>query len=111
MHQLSPDYAMHERRYLYRLMLKEGVRRRERLGVHSAFTPANLTTLAHLSASSATNFAKSPGEPAITVPPRSASRALSFGSARPALISSLSMLTISAGILRGAPKPYHALDS
>ncbi len=47
MHQANPNYAMRERRYLYRRMLKGGERRRERLGVHSAFTPANLTTFAH----------------------------------------------------------------
>ena len=67
--------------------------------------PANLITLAHFSVSSAMNLPKSAGEPASTSPPRSASRALSLGSARPALISLLSLSTISAGVVFGAPMP------
>src|SRR6516164_11751345 len=78
---------------------------------HSALMPANLTTLAHFSVSAATKLPKSEGEPAITVPPRSASRALSWGSATAALISLLSLLTISAGVPVGAPTPYQPLDS
>src|SRR5262249_38142808 len=45
---------------------------------HSGLMPANLTTLAHFSVSAATKLPKSEGEPAITVPPRSANRALSW---------------------------------
>ena len=45
------------------------------------------------------------GEPGSVVPPSSASRALSFVSARPALISLLSVSTISAGVSRGATMP------
>src|SRR6516225_6916430 len=78
---------------------------------HSGLMPANLTTLAHFSVSAATKLPKSEGEPAITVPPRSASRALSWGSARAVLISLLSLLTISAGVPVGAPTPYQPLDS
>ena len=43
------------------------------------------------------------GRTGSTVPPRSASRALILGSARPALISLLSFSTISAGVFLGAP--------
>src|SRR5215831_13247522 len=80
-------------------------------GNHSGLIPANLTTLAHFSVSAATKLPKSEGEPAITVPPRSANRALSWESARAALISLLSLLTISAGVPVGAPTPYQPLDS
>src|SRR5262245_16027333 len=43
---------------------------------HSALMPANLTTLPHFSVSSAMSLPKSAGEPASSVPPRSARRAL-----------------------------------
>src|SRR5215813_9994596 len=56
---------------------------------HSALMPANLSTLAHFSVSSAMCFPKSAGEPASTVAPRLAKRALMLGSARAALISLL----------------------
>ena len=72
---------------------------------HSGLMPANLITLPHFSVSSAMSLPKSAGEPASTVPPRSASRALILGSARPALISLLSLSTISAGVFLGAPTP------
>ena len=42
-------------------------------------------TFAHFSVSSAMSFPKSSGEPAIVMPPKSASRSFSLGSARPAL--------------------------
>src|SRR5262245_9756206 len=80
-------------------------------GNHSRLMPANLTTLPHFSVSAATKLPKSAGEPAITVPPISASRALSWESARAALIWLLSLLTISAGVPVGAPMPYQPLDS
>src|SRR6266568_8182320 len=48
----------------------------------SALAPENLTTLPHFSVSSAMSFPKSGGEPKSGVPPRSASRAFSLGSAR-----------------------------
>jgi hypothetical protein len=47
----------------------------------SGLMPANLTTLAHFSVSAAMSLPKSAGEPASTVPPSSASRALILGSA------------------------------
>src|SRR5262249_62192441 len=56
----------------------------------SALTPANFTTLAHFSVSLAMNFPNSAGEPDNAVPPRSARRALNWGSARAALIDDLS---------------------
>jgi hypothetical protein len=55
-------------------------------------------TLLHFSVSSAMSFPKSAGEPGSGVPPRSTSRALIVGSARAALISLLSVSTISAGV-------------
>jgi hypothetical protein len=50
-------------------------------------------------------------EPGSTVPPKSASRAFILGSARPALISLLSLSTISAGVFLGAPTPHQLLAS
>src|SRR6266446_1660391 len=64
-------------------------------------------TLPHFSVSSAMSLPKSAGEPGSTVPSRSASRALILGSARPALISLLSLSMISAGVPFGAPTPFH----
>src|SRR5262249_33543854 len=78
---------------------------------YSAFAPEDLTTLAHFSVSSAMNLPKSEGEPANTAAPRSANRAFNLESARPALISLLSLLTISAGVSLGAPMPATALAS
>ena len=77
----------------------------------SALAPENLTTLPHFSVSSAMSFPKSAGEPKSGVPPRSASLAFILGSARAALISLLSLSTISAGVAFGAPRPYQALAS
>src|SRR5262245_2946003 len=79
--------------------------------LHSAFMPENLTTLAHFAVSSTMSLAKSAGEPASVMPPRSASRAFKLGSARQVLISVLSLLTISVGVFLGAPTPNHALAS
>src|SRR5262249_16986263 len=68
-------------------------------------------TLAHFSVYSAMNVPKSAGELANTVPLRSASRALILGSARPALISLLSLSMISAGVFLGAPTPCQPVPS
>src|SRR5262249_22109788 len=68
-------------------------------------------TLLHFSVSSAMKLPKSAGDSANTVPPKSASRAFNFGSARPTLISLLSLSMTSTGVLFGAPTPYHALTS
>src|SRR5262245_36145604 len=78
---------------------------------HSALMLAARITFAHFSVSSAMSLAKSAGEPGSGVPPRSASRALILGSARPALISLLSLSTISTGVSLGAPKPPQKLAS
>jgi hypothetical protein len=53
--------------------------------------------LPHLSVSSTMNLPNSAGDIGIGTPPKSASRALIVASARPALIASLSLSTISAG--------------
>src|ERR1700731_386656 len=71
----------------------------------SGLAPESFTTLPHFSVSSAIRFPKSAGEPTSTVPPRSASRALSLGSARPALISLLSLPMISAAAFFDTPTP------
>ncbi len=55
------------------------------------------------------SMSRSLGEPGSRVPPRSARRAFIVGSARPALISLLSLSTISAGVVFGAPTPYQEL--
>src|SRR5262245_21642116 len=78
---------------------------------HSGLMPANLITLAHFSVSAAMNFPNSGGVIGIGTPPRSAIRALSFGSVRMALISLLSFSTISAGVSFGTPTPCHELAS
>src|SRR6516165_2733067 len=78
---------------------------------YSGLIPANLTTLPHFSVSSTISLLKSAGEPASTVPPRSTSRALILGSARPALISLLSLSTTSMGVFLGAPTPNQVLAS
>src|SRR5207247_2248748 len=68
---------------------------------HSALMLRARMTLPHFSVSSAMSLPKSAGESASTSPPRSASRALILGSARPALISLLSLSTISVGVVLG----------
>src|SRR5215475_6493008 len=78
---------------------------------HCGLIPANLTTLAHFSVSSAMILPNSAGEPASTVPPKSASCAFILESARPALISLLSLSMVSVGVFLGAPIPYHVLAS
>src|SRR5262249_61992737 len=72
---------------------------------HSGLAPENLTTLPHFSISSVMSLPKAAGEPGITVPPKSASRALSFESAKPTLISMFSLLTNSLGVFLGAAAP------
>src|SRR5262245_17095271 len=78
---------------------------------YSGLRLAARVTLAHFSVSSATSLPTSAGEPASTVAPSSAIRALILGSARPALISLLSLSTISAGVPLGAPTAFQALAS
>src|SRR6516164_4378749 len=83
----------------------------EGLPDQSALTPANFTTLADFSVSSARSLPKSADEPGRAVAPNSANRAFILGSARAALISLLSLSTISAGVLFDAPTPVQKLDS
>src|SRR5262245_44342144 len=78
---------------------------------HCGWMPANLITLAHFSVSSAMSLPKPAGETTSGVPPKSASRACSLGSARLALISLLSRSTISAGVAFGAPTPNQPVAS
>src|SRR5262245_29555096 len=78
---------------------------------YSAFMFAAPITLPHFSVSSARCLPNSAGENSKAVEPRLARRALNFGSARPALISLLSALTISADVFRGAPIPNQPLAS
>src|SRR5262249_54769788 len=68
-------------------------------------------TLAHFSVSSAIIRPKSAGEPASVAPPVSVRRAFIVGSAKAALISPLSLSTISPGVLAGTPMPVTALAS
>src|SRR5205807_10117183 len=81
------------------------------LSCQSALTPANFTTLPHFSVSLAISLPKSTGEPGSAVAPHWASRAFILGSTRAALISVLSLSTISAGVLGGAPMPVQKLNS
>src|SRR5262249_50689631 len=69
---------------------------------HSALMFAARFTLAHFSVSSAMSVLKSADEPPRIIPPRSTNCVFSLGSARPTLISLLSLSTIPAGVLAGA---------
>jgi hypothetical protein len=82
-----------------------------RTGFLEYHVTANLITLRHFSVSSAMSFAKSAGDPARGVPPRTASRSLILGSAIPALISLFSFSIIAVGVFRGAPTPYQEVAS
>src|SRR5262245_17397775 len=77
----------------------------------SALILADRIILPHLSVNSAMNLPKSAGELTNGVLPKSASRAFIFGSASTALISLLSLSTISVGVFRGAPIPCQPLAS
>jgi hypothetical protein len=68
---------------------------------YSGLMLAARITLAHFSVSSAMNFLNSAGERTSGEPPRSARRAFTFGSARAALISLLSLSMIASGVFRG----------
>src|SRR6266480_629328 len=78
---------------------------------HSGLMLAARMTLTHFSISSAMSLPKSAGESESAVAPKSASCALILGSARAALISLLSLSTISAGVLLGAPMPNQLFAS
>src|ERR1700724_4606088 len=70
--------------------------------------PARIT-LPHFSVSSTMSLPKAVGEPISGVSPKSVRCAFSFGVARPALISALSLSTTCVGVFLGAPMPNHEL--
>src|SRR5437870_5516740 len=74
---------------------------------HSGLMLAARTTLPHFSVSAATCAPNSDGVCTIGAAPSSASCALIFGSARPALISRLSLSIIATEVPFGAPTPNH----
>src|SRR5262249_28429976 len=78
---------------------------------HSGLTLAAWITLAHFATSSAMSFPNSAGVIGIGAPPSSTRRALSLGSARPALISRFSVAMISGGVFLGALTLNHTLTS
>src|SRR5262249_31700960 len=77
----------------------------------SALAPENFTTFAHFCVSSAMNVPKSADEPVSISPPCSVLLVFSLGSARPALISLLTLSMPSAGVFFGAPPQYQVLAS
>jgi hypothetical protein len=77
--------------------------RRGRGRDHSRLMPANSTTLAHFSVSSATSLVKSLDEPKSAEALRSASLALIVGLARSRIDSLLSRSMIPAGVFLGTP--------
>ena len=79
--------------------------------VQLALMPANLITLAHFSVSSAMSLPKSAGEPPSVETPTWTNRAFMAGSASAALISLLSLSTMSEGVPLGAPIPKKPPDS
>src|SRR5262245_17824352 len=78
---------------------------------HSGLMLADRITFPHFSVSSAQSFPNSVGDSGVGTLPNSASLALIFGSARPALISPLSFSTISLGVSLGAPTPFQRFTS
>src|SRR5262245_43706673 len=77
----------------------------------SALAPENFTTFAHFCVSSEMKVPKSADDPVSIMPPSSVSLAFSLGSARPALISLLSLSMTSAGVFFGSLTPYQVLAS
>src|SRR5262245_14487434 len=77
----------------------------------SGLAPENFTTLAHFPISAALSLPYSTGESASALPPKSARRALILGSANAALISRLSLSTISGGVFLGMPTPFTTVAS
>src|SRR5262249_13191767 len=78
---------------------------------HSNWTPPVLITFSHFSVSARTTAPKSAGEPLIVIPPISARRAFILSSAKPALISLLSLSMIPPGVPFGTLMPKKALAS
>ena len=73
--------------------------------------PANLTTFAHFSVSSATSLVKLATEPESGSLPRSAIRPFTAGSASAALTSRLSRSTVSIGVPLGTPTPSQPITA
>jgi hypothetical protein len=73
---------------------------------HSGLIPAPLTTLPHFSVSSAMSLPKSARKHRAA---EVSNARLILGSARPALISLLSLSMIAMGVFLGAPRPNQAL--
>src|SRR5215831_15096761 len=78
---------------------------------YSALMLAARITFPHFSVSCAMNWLNSAGVIGIGKPPRSARRALVFGSARAPLTCLLSVWMISAGVFFGAAIPHHVFAS
>ena len=78
---------------------------------HSALMLAARITLPHFSVSSAMSLPKSAGEPDERRAAQVGEPRLHLGVGEAALISLLSLSTISAGVFFGAPTPYQALAS
>src|SRR5215510_8296597 len=74
---------------------------------YSALMLAAVITLPHFSVSSAMNFPNSADVIDIGSTPKPSSRGFMLGSAAKALTSLLSLSITSAGVFRGAPRPYH----
>jgi hypothetical protein len=81
------------------------------IGTYSTLSPANFTTPAHFSVSAAMSLPKSADVPGINSPPIAPNRDFIAASLKAALISVLSLSTISAGVFVGAAMPYHWLAS
>ena len=77
---------------------------------HSGLMPANLTTLPHLSVSSAMSFPNVAGDPPARHAQIRKSR-LYLGVCRIALVSLLSLSMISIGVFLGTLKPSQTLAS
>jgi hypothetical protein len=73
--------------------------------------PASLMNFAHFSVSLAKSSLKSAADIGIGSHPRSASRSLILGSARPAVIARLSLPIISPSVSRGAVIPKNRCES
>src|SRR5450759_961911 len=73
--------------------------------------PADFTTAAHFSVSSATSLPNSAGDIGIGVPPSSAKRAFIFGSANAAATALFSVSTTFGEIPFGPAMPYQTLAS
>jgi hypothetical protein len=107
----SGDKAVMETLHIRTSRVIAAIRRAAVTEHYSALILTARITLRHFPVSWAISLPKSAGESTSTSPPRSASRALILGSARPPLISLLSLSTMSAGVFFGSPMPVQKLNS